>query len=79
MKKIHICIGSACHVNGSYRMVKALEKIIEDRDLSDEIELVGSFCMGQCKGGVSIKCDDVLYLATDENILEIFKEIMERK
>ena len=76
MKTMSICIGSACHVNGSYHLVKALNHLITEQGLEEEIELVGSFCMGKCNEGVAVKCDDVIYSVSLENVNEIFAKIV---
>jgi len=55
--EVRICIGSACHLNGSYDVIKAFEKLIEESKVSEQIELRSSFCLGKCKGGVSVQVD----------------------
>ena len=79
MKTISVCIGSACHVYGSYDVVSAFNRIIDERDLKGQIELVGSFCMGNCTLGVSVKCDDIAYFVSKNNGEGIFEKIMEEK
>lgn len=76
MKTMSVCIGSACHVNGSYHVVKELNKMIAEQGLKEELELVGSFCMGKCNEGVAVKCDDVIYSVSEDNIEEIFEKIL---
>ena len=49
--KVTVCIGSSCHVRGSRQVVEQLQDLIRDHNLSDEVELCGSFCMGQCQLG----------------------------
>lgn len=75
MKTIRVCVGSSCHVNGSYNVVQALNRIIKERELGEDIELVGSFCMGQCTEGVAVECDDIIYSVSVENAEEIFGKI----
>ncbi len=55
--EVKICIGSACHLNGSYDLIKIFEKLLEDNNVSEKIELRSSFCLGKCKGGVSVQVD----------------------
>lgn len=76
MKTIRVCVGSSCHVNGSYNVVQALNRIIKERELGEDIELVGSFCMEQCKEGVTVECDDIIYAVSVENVGEIFEKIL---
>jgi len=57
-------------------VVKALNQIIEERELGDDFELVGSFCMGKCTEGVAVECDDTIYAVSVENVEEVFEKIM---
>jgi len=59
--KITICVGSSCSVRGSDELAAKLEECIERENASDRVELVGSFCMGECSRGVSIKVGDTQY------------------
>ena len=47
--KVTVCIGSSCHVKGSRQVVEQLQYLIAQNDLSDKVELGGTFCMGQCQ------------------------------
>ena len=47
--------------------------------LSDQVELTGSFCMGQCEKGVCVKVDDELFSVTPATAESFFnKEILGR-
>ena len=59
---IQICVGSSCHIKGSYRIVELMNKAIDDYGLQDEIILTGSFCIGRCNPiGVTIQIDDDIH------------------
>ena len=45
-------------MRGSDELASALEDLIEKEGLKKEVEIVGSFCMGECSTGVSVKVDD---------------------
>lgn len=77
MKTIKVCVGSACHVKGSYKVVETLRRIIKEREIEGELELVGSLCMGKCTEGVSIEYDEIIYVVTPDNVEEIFGKILE--
>ncbi len=47
--KVTVCIGSSCHIKGSRRVVEQLQLLVAENDLSDKVELGGTFCMGQCQ------------------------------
>ena len=49
--KITVCIGSSCHVRGSRQVVEQLQDLIRKNGLGDEVELCGSFCIGNCQQG----------------------------
>ena len=58
MITISVCVGSACHLKGSYSVISALQAMIAERNLSDRIELKGVFCLKHCTKGVSVMIDD---------------------
>ncbi len=62
--EVIICIGSSCHLRGSRDVIQILEKLIANYHLQDQVELSGSFCMGQCTAGVCVKINDEVYHIT---------------
>ena len=54
MVNIEICIGSACYVKGSNRVVEQLNELIEKNGWSDKVELKGSFCMKACQNHIGL-------------------------
>lgn len=52
---IEICIGSACHLKGSYQVIQRMKELLEENKLTDHVELKSSFCLGACGKGVSIR------------------------
>ena len=72
--KITVCIGSSCHIKGSRQVVEAIQSLIKDNNLSDKIELGGTFCMGQCQQGVCVSVDDEFYSVTPETVVEFFEK-----
>lgn len=61
MLRITICVGSSCAVRGADDLAAALESLIQEAGLEGEVELVGSFCMGECSTGVSLRVGEDLY------------------
>ena len=55
---VTICIGSSCHLKGSRDVIAILERLVSIHGISDQVELTGSFCMGECAKGVCVKVDD---------------------
>lgn len=73
---ISICIGSACHLKGSERIVLMFQEAIEKNHLNDQVVLTGSFCTGRCnRVGVTITVDDDVYTGiTPEGFDEFFRD-----
>lgn len=56
---ISVCIGSSCHLKGSYDVIERMKKALASCKLEDAVNLKASFCLGRCSdGGVTIQVDD---------------------
>ena len=55
---IYVCIGSACHIKGSYAVLNGLTDRVQAAGLEDTVILKASFCMGECTSAVSVRVDD---------------------
>ncbi len=77
--KVTVCIGSSCHIKGSRQVVEQLQYLIKQKDLSDKVELGGTFCMGKCQQGVCVTVDDNFYSVNPENVNEFFEKEIEGK
>ena len=73
MLKITVCIGSSCHIKGSRRVVEQLQNLIKEHNLGEDVELGGTFCMGQCQKGVCVTVNDTFHSVTPETVDEFFK------
>lgn len=75
---IYVCIGSSCHLRGSYDVIKKLESIIKERSLEDKMEIKASFCLNHCSTGVTMKVNDqFIENVSPDNIEEKFeKEVL---
>ena len=78
---IQICVGSSCQLKGAPEIVELLQKAIAENGLEDEVNLVGSFCIGQCnRVGVTVQVDDDVYTGvTIESFREFFSEHVLKK
>lgn len=56
---IEICIGSACHLKGSYQAIQRMKELLQQHGLTEQVELKSSFCLGACGKGVSIRLKGV--------------------
>ena len=77
---VQVCVGSSCHLKGSYEIVELLERAVQEHHLEDDVVLSGSFCIGKCnRVGVTVQVNaDVHVGVTRENFREFFnKNILE--
>lgn len=49
--EIYVCIGSSCHLKGSYNIINAFKELIAEYKLEDQVSLNASFCLGHCQHG----------------------------
>lgn len=77
--KVTVCIGSSCHIKGSRQVVEQLQYLIAENNLSDKVELGGTFCMGKCQQGVCVTVDDAFYSVTPETVDEFFETNIKSK
>ena len=72
MLKITVCIGSSCHIKGSRQVVEQLQNLIAQNNISDKVELGGTFCMGQCQQGVCVTVNDAFHSVTPDTVSDFF-------
>ena len=77
--KITVCIGSSCHIKGSRQVVEQLQTLISKNDLSDKVELGGTFCMGECQQGVCVTVDEEFFSVTPDTVNEFFEKNVKGK
>lgn len=74
---IYVCMGSSCHLKGSYEVVKKLEEI---KGRGTNIEIFGHLCFGQCSRGVCVEIDGKIFFGVNpQNIEEIINKVLESK
>lgn len=67
---LYLCMGSACHQLGGYRLLPLLERLIEQHGVKDCVEIKGAFCLETCQQGRSMKFADRVFTGLDEQMLE---------
>ena len=73
MVKIKVCIGSACHLKGSYNIISDLQNLIEEYDVGEKVDLSAVFCLGHCTQAVSVKMGEQIYSLNMDNVEDFFK------
>ena len=56
--KVKICIGSACHLKGSYNVIHELQALVEEYALGGQVEITAVFCLGHCTKAVSVQVNE---------------------
>ena len=71
-----VCVGSSCHLKGSYEIIELMKKSISEHHLEDKVFLKATFCLGKCAiAGVSIQVDDqIITGVTKGNFDDIFQK-----
>ena len=84
---VQVCVGSSCHLKGSYEIVELFESAVKEHHIEDDVVLSGSFCIGKCnRVGVTVQVNDDVHIGItrenfrdffNKNILEVIKNEME--
>ena len=72
MTTIQVCIGSACHLKGSYSVINKLQSVIKEKMLDSQIVIKAAFCLGECTKAVSVKVNDNSIQSLDIDSVESF-------
>lgn len=65
---LYLCMGSACHQSGGFKLIPVLRALIRKHGLEDVVELKGAFCLDKCMQGRTLRFEDrILTGLTDEN------------
>ena len=72
--EIKVCVGSACHLKGSYEVIEEIQNYIKTNKLENDIQLKASFCLGQCTKNVSILFDNDLDSVNKTDVIEKIEE-----
>ncbi len=88
MMNIKICVGSSCHLKGSYDVIEHFKEVVKKYNVEDLVDLQASFCLGYCAQGVTVQVDgfdqptvqkigkDTLFLhnVNKDNVEELFSK-----
>jgi NADH:ubiquinone oxidoreductase subunit E len=73
MLELCVCVGSSCHIKGSFNIIQTFQQLIEEKSLHDKINFKSSFCQKQCQyPGVAVTVDGSVYQVTAEKAGEFF-------
>ncbi|MBO8140259.1 MAG: NAD(P)H-dependent oxidoreductase subunit E [Thermosipho sp. (in: Bacteria)] len=70
---IKICMGSSCHLKGSYEIIEK----IKEMNIKN-LKLVGSLCFGKCSDGINLEINgNIISNVSPENVQEKIKKFLE--
>ncbi len=76
MTDLKICVGSACHLKGSYDVINIFKNCVQSRNAADEIEIKAAFCIGHCTEAVSVCFRDKIYSVNADTAEKFFDNIV---
>lgn len=74
MTELKICVGSACHLKGSYEVIEIFRYLVRNSDAKDQVEIKAAFCLGHCTEAVSVSLDGKIYSVNPDNAKEFFNK-----
>lgn len=76
MLSIQVCVGSACHLKGSYGVIHSLQLLISEHQLEDKVEVKAAFCLGNCAQAVSVRFEDeeLIYSVLPQDVGHFFTD-----
>lgn len=74
MIEVSVCIGSSCHLKGSYNVIQTFQQLIEQRKLHDSVDMQAKFCMKHCQRGVSVSIGEEVFSVSPETAKEFFED-----
>ncbi len=75
--EVKVCVGSACHLKGSYDVIKEFQKIISEYKMENRITLKGAFCMNNCTKAVSTQISDETISMSPDNVRDYLEKAIE--
>jgi NADH:ubiquinone oxidoreductase subunit E len=73
MLEMNVCVGSSCHLKGSYNIIHEFQHLLEEENLHDRVEMKAQFCMKQCQQGVSVSVGEEFFSVSPEMVRDFFK------
>ncbi|QSX05822.1 NAD(P)H-dependent oxidoreductase subunit E [Sedimentibacter sp. zth1] len=72
MLELSICVGSACHLKGSYCVIEQFKQCIKENNLENDIIIKGAFCLGHCTEAVSVQFENEIYSVVPSTAKDFF-------
>lgn len=77
---ISICLGSSCFSRGNNTNLKIIQDFLAEKNLEDQVEIVGKLCTGNCSKGPNLTIGTTEYSGVDApEILKILEHHLSDK
>lgn len=77
MLNIYVCVGSACHLKGSYTIINQLQQLIEEKNLGDKVVIKAALCLGNCANAVSARVGEDKFVSLSiDNVGRFFEDLV---
>jgi NADH:ubiquinone oxidoreductase subunit E len=76
MIDLKICVGSACHLKGSYDVIDIFKQCVRSRNMMDKVEIKAAFCLGHCTEAVSVCFMDKIYSVNADTAENFFDNVV---
>ncbi len=77
--KLTVCIGSSCHLKGARSVIEQLQQLVKEKSVEEQVELCGTFCLGNCQSGVCVQIDEQIFSVCPKTTLHFFEtEVLAR-
>ena len=75
MVEVSVCVGSSCHMKGSYQVIKTFTELIKQNHLENIVTHKASFCMGKCLEAIACTVNgEILTKVGFANAEQVFYE-----
>ena len=74
MVEVKVCVGTSCHLKGSYNVLTSFISLVETEKLYDRVSLQAAFCMGNCGQGVCVSIDGERFVVPLDGARSFFDE-----
>ena len=77
MIPVSVCIGTSCHLKGSYNVIHAFSQRIEQYGLHEKLDFKTAFCSRECPHeGVSVLVGDTPHRVDATHAAEFLDEVI---
>ncbi len=71
--KLTVCIGSSCHLKGARQVIEQLQQLVKEKNIEEQVELCGTFCLGNCQRGVCVQIDEQIFSVLPKTTIHFFE------